>query len=135
MRNYLIAAALAASSLLAACGGGSTATNTSSFVPEGTPSPSPGPVALAAPVSGSPIYHVIVVIQENRTFDNLFASSVLTNGGGYPGANTSATFSVAGSPATADAEVPFEAPFDPDHSHQSLLSEELSSAAGTNLGF
>ena len=31
------------------------------------------PVASAAPVIGSPIAHVIVVIQENRTTDNLFA--------------------------------------------------------------
>ncbi|MBV8374347.1 MAG: hypothetical protein JO302_02455 [Candidatus Eremiobacteraeota bacterium] len=36
----------------------------------GTPSPSPSP--SASPVAGSPIRNVIIVLQENRTFDNLF---------------------------------------------------------------
>ena len=43
----------------------------------GTPTPSPLP--SATPVAGSPIQHVIIVLQENRTFDNVFH--------GYPGAN------------------------------------------------
>ena len=142
MCNYLFAALIAASLTLVACGG-AAAPNANEFVPSGTASPSAGPEKVAAPVSGSPIYHVIVVIQENRTFDNLFASSALNGGAGYPGANTPAglTFTVAGTTSPL-AEVPFEEPFDPDHSHDSLLSEwetqvgnPATTAADENVGF
>ncbi len=78
---------------------------------------------VKGPVPGSPITHVIVVIQENRTVDNLFASSFLTGGGPYPGANVATTFSVGGGPATPLNEVPFEYPADPDHSHAALVEE------------
>lgn len=139
MRNYLFAAALAATSLLVACGGGSTSTNTSSFVPAATPTASqtPGTIAIAAPVTGSPIYHVIVVIQENRTLDNLFGQSVYnqtgaTTFGPYPGANAADTWSVGGAPTSALAQVPFEYPYDPSHVHAALESEF---DTPENLGF
>jgi phospholipase C len=74
------------------------------------------------PVAGSPIRHVIVLVQENRTFDNLFASSVLANGGPYPGANTVQTATVDGKTVKLH-EVPFEYPADPSHNHLSLLAE------------
>ena len=74
------------------------------------------------PVLGSPIRHVIVVVQENRTFDNLFAASVLAGGGPYPGADTSQTTTVDGA-AVHLKPVPFEDPGDPSHTHASLLSE------------
>jgi phospholipase C len=57
--------------------------------PNGSSPAAPGPAALGLSVRGhaavrlrstSPIQHVVVIIQENRTFDNLF--------NGYPGANT-----------------------------------------------
>jgi phospholipase C len=73
-------------------------------------------------VLGSPIRHVIVVVQENRTFDNLFASSVLAGGGPYPGADTSQSTIVDGNPVKL-REVPFEYPADPSHSHLALLGE------------
>ena len=63
----------------------------------GVTSPSgSNPTLLGQPVAGSPIRHVIVIVQENRTFDNLFASSVLANGGPYPGADTSQSATVDG---------------------------------------
>jgi phospholipase C len=80
------------------------------------------PVPVGAPIAGSPIQHVIVVVQENRTFDNLFASSILAHGGPYPGANTSQTTTVDGKPMTLKA-VPFEYPADPSHNHLALLGE------------
>lgn len=40
----------------------------------------PLPPAKVFPVSGSPIEHIVVIMQENRTFDNLF--------NGFPGADT-----------------------------------------------
>jgi phospholipase C len=38
------------------------------------------PHAIHLPASGSPIAHIVIIIQENRSFDNLFQ--------GYPGADT-----------------------------------------------
>jgi phospholipase C len=89
----------------------------------GVTSPSTAnPARLGMPVTGSRIRHVIVIVQENRTFDNLYASSILAHGGPYPGADTSQTASVDGQ-AVALKPVSFENPGDPSHSHPSLLRE------------
>jgi phospholipase C len=43
--------------------------------------PSPAvPASTVSPIAGSPIQHVVIIMQENRTFDNLF--------NGFPGADT-----------------------------------------------
>ncbi len=43
--------------------------------------PSPAvPASTVSPIAGSPIQHIIVIMQENRSFDNLF--------NGFPGADT-----------------------------------------------
>jgi len=84
--------------------------------------PGGSPTLLGQPVLGSPIRHVIVIVQENRTFDNLFASSVVAGGGPYPGADTSQTTTVNGALVHLKP-VPFEDPGDPSHSHASLLAE------------
>lgn len=73
-------------------------------------------------VTGSPIRHIIVLVQENRTFDDLFASSVLAGGGPYPGADTAQSATVDGATVRLKP-VPFEDPGDPSHSHPSLLAE------------
>ena len=70
----------------------------------------------------TPIAHVIVLVQENRTFDNLFASSIVANGGPYPGANTSQVATVDGKRIRLKP-VPFEYPADPRHNHLSLAGE------------
>ena len=57
--------------LTAACSGGG---GTPGPVPSPIPSASPTPVGLTA------IKHIVIIVQENRTFDNLF--------NGYPGADT-----------------------------------------------
>ncbi len=44
---------------------------------------SPSPAVRAStvsPIAGSPIQHIVVIMQENRSFDNLF--------NGFPGADT-----------------------------------------------
>jgi phospholipase C len=131
MRKLFIAAFIAASALLAACGGGSSNNYTAAVIPTATPTLGPQ-VPLAAPVSGSPLYHVIVIIQENRTVDNLFSSSYLTGGGAYPGANVVSTWTDPVGGTHALNQIPFELPFDPDHNHQSLLGEQ---SLPNNLGF
>jgi len=64
------AAGLWLSAGLAGCGGSITALSVSPPIRESTVSPIPG----------SPIQHIVVIMQENRSFDNLF--------NGYPGADT-----------------------------------------------
>src|ERR1039458_1181861 len=44
-----------------------------------SPSP-PVPDSTVSPIPGSPIQHIVVIMQENRSFDNLF--------NGFPGADT-----------------------------------------------
>src|ERR1700744_4649153 len=80
------------------------------------------PTLLGQPVAGSPIRHVIVVVQENRTFDNLFASSVLAGGGPYPGADATQTAIVDGEKIPLKP-VTLENPGDPSHTHLALLDE------------
>lgn len=102
--------------LLAACGGGGS----SSFAPAGGTSGgnSGGPAGSQTPVqsqAGGKITHVIIVIQENRTFDNMF--------NGYPGSDT-----VTQGLDHNGNEVPLVArpmtdPYDPSHTYQSLLQE------------
>ena len=77
---------------------------------------------LGQQVTGSPIRHVIVIVQENRTFDDLFASSVLAHGGPYPGADTSQTTTVDGTTVRLKP-VALENPGDPSHSHPALMGE------------
>ncbi len=56
----------AAAAILAACGGGG-----------GSSAVAPQPPPTVAPSSPTPITHIVVLVQENRTFNNLFAT--------YPG--------------------------------------------------
>ncbi|HXO17477.1 MAG TPA: alkaline phosphatase family protein [Candidatus Dormibacteraeota bacterium] len=80
------------------------------------------PTLLGQQVVGSPIRHVIVLVQENRSFDNVFASSILARGGPYPGADTSQATTIDGKPVSLKP-VPFEYPADPSHNHLALLKE------------
>jgi phospholipase C len=100
-----------------------------------TPTPSPTPTS-AAPATGAAgtIKHVVVIIQENRTFDNLF--------NGFPGADTAQS-----GVTSTGATVPLEplgledTKIDPDHSHTAWyrtyaggkLYFDLNSATGTSL--
>lgn len=96
--------------MLAACGGGG-----SSAVPaRSAGSASTAPLAAQQAGTGSllgggKIKHVIIVIMENRTFDNLF--------NGYPGADSVPSGTTHLGAPVALRPTPFEAPCDPDHSH------------------
>lgn len=74
------------------------------------------------PVAGSPIGHVVVVVQENRSTDNLFAASVLADGGPFPGADVSRSVEVGGK-RIALRPVPLEDPGDPPHTHAALFGD------------
>jgi phospholipase C len=68
--------ALALFLALSGCGGGGGSTSSA-------PSMAVPPVPTQAPAGAPKIAHVVVVIQENRSVDNLFQ--------GFPGADTAAT--------------------------------------------
>lgn len=71
--------------------------------------------AIVKPSAGSPIQHVIVVIQENRTTDNLF--------NGFPGADTvTKGLDHNGNVVTLQPEG-LEWQYDPSHTHASLVKE------------
>jgi phospholipase C len=67
-RDVAFAAACLLAALLGGCGGGGSGSSSSSFLPP------PGSAQ-----KGKHFTHIVIVIQENRTFDNLFAT--------YPGAD------------------------------------------------
>lgn len=79
----------------------------------GTPTPSPSP--SASPVPGSPIEHVIIVLQENRTFDNVFH--------GYPGANYAKTGLNSAGARVELQQVPLMTAWDPSHDYGDWLTE------------
>jgi len=64
---------------LSACSsGGSQGVPQSQRTGSPPPSPSPSPKATATPATGS-IQHIVIIVQENRSFDNIFS--------GFPGAD------------------------------------------------
>lgn len=101
-----------------ACGGGGGGGGSSS-VPSG---PTPGP-----PGKGySQIQHVVVIVQENRTVDNLFP--------GFPGANTQSYGYGQNGTKIALQPVPLEAPWDFYHDAASFFTacDGRGSYPGTN---
>jgi phospholipase C len=79
----------------------------------GTPTPSPKPSPTA--VAGSPIQHVIIVLQENRTLDNMFH--------GYPGANYATSGKSSTGATIPMREVPLMTAWDPSHNFDNWLTE------------
>ncbi len=59
--------------------------------------------------------HVVVIIQENRSFDNLF--------NGFPGANTVRYGKTHTGKSVALKPTPFEGPYDPDHEHSAWVAD------------
>jgi hypothetical protein len=73
------------------------------------------PDAISATNTRAPIKHVIVIVMENRSFDNLFH--------GYPGADT-VNFGYGHTGNQIQLEpTPFEGNCDPDHSHEAWVSD------------
>jgi phospholipase C len=130
-RSSLLAATAFALALAGCAGGASTTPPRNLATPVATPTPTPNP-GQTGQVSGSPISHVVVVIQENRTFDNLFGSSILASGGPYPGANAVIPAEYAPSQCAAILTAPSPENsiyaqmadfYDPGHSHDELVAE------------
>jgi phospholipase C len=104
MRRFLVIAGSA--SLMAAL----TGCNASIVL---DPSP-PVPVSTVSPVAGSPIQHIVVIMQENRSFDNLF--------NGFPGADTAQTGMNGSEPVTLKP-VSLGDSRDLNHSHKQWVQD------------
>jgi phospholipase C len=83
--------------------------------PTKTPTPTPPPTPTPTPIGGTPIQHVVIVLQENRTFENIFH--------GFPGANT-----VNSGKDHLGNTVPLQAvhlmtPYDPAHQYSDWQTE------------
>ncbi len=73
------------------------------------------PYLAAPPLTRTPIKHVIIVVMENRSFDNVFR--------GFPGADTVRSGrGHAGQPIALQV-APFEGNCDPDHSHEAWIKD------------
>ncbi len=118
LRLRLFAVATAAAIALPSCSGAGT---TPPAVPQSATSTTlpPNADALTAQSAlfnpGSKIKHVVVLIQENRTVDNLF--------NGLPGADTVMTGKTHTGSTVALQPMPFEEPWDPDHEHSAWVTE------------
>ncbi len=64
---------------------------------------------------GSRFKHVVVIIQENRSFDNLF--------NGFRGANTVRYGKTHTGASVALKPTPFEGPYDPNHEHSAWVAD------------
>ena len=104
---------------LVACGGGGGASGGHGILPSGSPPPShpsnqpsqppiiDTPFPSPGPSAATVIQHIVLVIQENRSFDNLFQ--------GYPGADTSSTGKTHLGEVVTLTQDPLEAPYDVEH--------------------
>ncbi|MBD5656238.1 MAG: hypothetical protein IAI50_13825 [Candidatus Eremiobacteraeota bacterium] len=90
--------------LLAGCGGGSSG-----------PSLAPAVHTIPAASVGSQIKHVVIIIQENRSFDDLF--------NGFPGADTVQSAVLSTGQKVALRPDGLESPDDPAHSHGAWVTE------------
>jgi len=107
--SHRVFAVVCCAAMLAGC-----SNSVSSVVPSGGGQPIVVPTVVP-PVSGSPIQHVIVVIQENRTMDNMF--------NGFPGADTVTVGRNHKNEKVTLQPQGLEWPYDPDHAHASLVKE------------
>ncbi|MDQ6925854.1 MAG: hypothetical protein M3154_06430, partial [Candidatus Eremiobacteraeota bacterium] len=98
--------ALALLTALYGCGGGGGSTSAG---------PVPVPAPTQAPIAAPKVAHVVVVIQENRTVDNLF--------GGFPGADTVSTAPTRMHGTVALRPVGLQNGVDVEHSHAYFLKQ------------
>jgi phospholipase C len=145
MRFFDVRSVFAVASVLAVwgCGGGgsvsvppgkpgptpthaATSTPSPRPSPTPTPSPTPSPTPLTVPSPGQ-VTHVVFIVQENRSFDNLFQA--------YPGADTSATGFTSTGSLVSLKPTPLETPGSHGHFLVDFLgSYDNGKMDGFNLG-
>jgi len=90
-----------------------------------TPTPSPTSSPTQAPI-GQYIKHVVIVVQENRSFDNMFA--------GFPGADTAQSGLMSNGKTEPLQPVGLEAQTDIDHSHSNWVKQYAGGKMYFDLG-
>ncbi len=101
--------------LLAACssGGGGNAASALPMVLGHAVTP-PGPASRAQPMhhrsSGNPIQHIVIIVQENRSFNNLFE--------GFPGATTASSGEISNGTTVQLAQIGLALTWDIEHDAQ-----------------
>ena len=101
--------------LLAATVASTTAVTSARPTTGGVLMPAGAPFLPAALSTRTPIKHVIIVVMENRSFDNVFR--------GFPGADTVSTGRGHLGQSIALQPAPFEGTCDPDHSHEAWVKD------------
>jgi phospholipase C len=97
--------------IAAACGGGAGSTFAGSphQVPTPVPSTSPGPLPSPSFDPSLKIQHVVIIIQENRSFDNMF--------NGFPGADTAQSGKMSNGQTVQLTQIGLDQGFDLRHRH------------------
>jgi len=95
--------------LLTGCGGGGGTSVTTSMA-----NVVPSPVPLFPVQPGSVIKHVVIIVQENRSFDNLFS--------GFPGADTASGGTMSNGAYVPLATVPLGDGTDPSHLRMDFIN-------------
>jgi len=98
---------------LGACGGGGSSSGT---VP--SPPKLPTPTPLPSPATENPrghLQHIVIIVQENRSFDNLFQ--------GFPGADTVPSGPLQGGGMEPLRPISMTADFDLSHLHASAIKD------------
>src|ERR1700722_12379739 len=101
------------------CGGGGSSGSVGA-PPHTVPTPTPTPLTTPTPIPtpAGPEHlptHVVVIVQENRTVDNLF--------NGFPGADTVRSGLDSLGQTRQLARVPLDATFDVGHSYRAFVAE------------
>ena len=94
--------------------------------PTPTPSPTASPTSTPSPTPSptpNPIQHIVIIVQENRTVDNLFQK--------LPGADTQSWGATSNGTIVQLHAMPLAAPFDPGHGHANLVAEGNVTPSGT----
>ena len=111
-RAIAVCAVIASACIAAACGaGGGSALPTSpqGGQPSPVPSGSPGPLPSPSVDPALKIQHVVIIIQENRSFDNMF--------NGFPGADTARTGQMSDGQTVTLGTIHLNAGYDLRHRH------------------
>jgi phospholipase C len=102
--------AFALAAMLSACGGGGSSGGVNP-----PPVPTPAPPGIAARVK-----HVVIIVQENRSVDNMF--------NGFPGADTVRTATDSRGRSVALQPINLNVPYDVDHGHAAFKTEYANGA-------
>jgi len=137
MRPSIALLALVSCCALAACGGGGGGASNNNTIPGGaspTSSPTTDPSPLPTPAPSSPpgigvLQHIVIIVQENRSFDNIFGGP-----NGFPGAQTAASGKMSTGQTQPLQQITFEDRHDILHTHTNFEAQYANGNMYFDLG-